>query len=48
MINTSLKNYSPGINDLEVALNMEMTPLGKRNIEQEIKLILQKNRKLSD
>jgi hypothetical protein len=35
MINTSLKNYSPGINDLEVALNMEMTPLGLVRFEEE-------------
>jgi hypothetical protein len=48
MIKTSLKNYSSAINDLEVALNMEVTSLGKRNIEQEIKLILQKQENVNE
>ncbi|KAK8444779.1 hypothetical protein SEVIR_9G197900v4 [Setaria viridis] len=48
MVKTSLKNYSSAINDLEVALNMEVTSLGKRNIEQEIKLILQKQENVTE
>uniref|UniRef100_A0A0E0M9H1 SET domain-containing protein n=1 Tax=Oryza punctata TaxID=4537 RepID=A0A0E0M9H1_ORYPU len=42
MVNASLKNYSSAIHDLEVALSMEVTCSGKSNIEQELKLILQK------
>ena len=42
MVKASLKNYSSAIHDLEIALGMEVTSLGKSNIEQELKLILQK------
>ncbi|XP_062200888.1 uncharacterized protein LOC133903496 [Phragmites australis] len=42
MVNASLMNYSSAIHDLEVALSMEVTSSGNNNIEQELKLILQK------
>ncbi|PVH31633.1 hypothetical protein PAHAL_9G195700 [Panicum hallii] len=48
MVKASLKNYSSAIHDLEVALSTEMTSLGKSNIEQELKLILQKQENVNE
>ncbi|XP_006662498.1 SET and MYND domain-containing protein 4 [Oryza brachyantha] len=47
MVNASLKNYKSAINDLEVALSMEVTSSGKSNITQELKLILQKHQNVN-
>ncbi|KAL6906538.1 hypothetical protein ACP4OV_004139 [Aristida adscensionis] len=43
MVKASFKNYSSAIHDLKVALSMETSSSGKSNIEQELKLILQKH-----
>ncbi|CAN6298856.1 unnamed protein product [Urochloa humidicola] len=43
MVKASLKNYSSAILDLDAALSMEVTSLGKSNIERELKWILQKH-----
>ncbi|KAL6642854.1 hypothetical protein ACP70R_021035 [Stipagrostis hirtigluma subsp. patula] len=43
MVKASFKNYSSAIYDLKVALSMEASSSGKSNIEQELKLILQKH-----
>lgn len=48
MVNASLKNYSSAVRDLEVALHEEMTSLGKSNIEQELKSILQKQENIGE
>ncbi|CAL4934275.1 unnamed protein product [Urochloa decumbens] len=43
MVKASLKNYSSAIHDLNSALRMEVTSLGKGNIERELNSILQKH-----
>ncbi|XP_052134968.1 uncharacterized protein LOC127753521 [Oryza glaberrima] len=48
MVNASFRNYSSSIHDLEVALSMEVTSSGKSNIEQELKLILQKHQNVNE
>jgi hypothetical protein len=48
MVNSSLKNYSSAMHDLEVALSMEVTSSGKSNIEQELKLIFLKHRNVNE
>ena len=48
MVKASLKNYSSAIHDLEVALSMEMTSVGKSNIEQELKFMLQKQENVNE
>uniref|UniRef100_A0A0D9XLA5 SET domain-containing protein n=1 Tax=Leersia perrieri TaxID=77586 RepID=A0A0D9XLA5_9ORYZ len=48
MVNASLKNYSSAIHDLEVALGMEVTSSRKSNIEQELKLILEKHKNVNE
>ncbi|CAD6205517.1 unnamed protein product [Miscanthus lutarioriparius] len=48
MVKTALKNYSSAVHDLEVALSLEVTSSGKNNIEQELKLILQKHESVNE
>ncbi|KAL5225040.1 hypothetical protein ABZP36_011679 [Zizania latifolia] len=48
MVNASLKMYSSAIHDMEVALSMEVTSSGKSNIEQELKLILEKHQNINE
>ncbi|XP_035822250.1 uncharacterized protein [Zea mays] len=48
MVKTALKNYSSAIHDLEVALSQEVTSSGKSNIEQELKLILEKHESVNE
>ncbi|KAG8092200.1 hypothetical protein GUJ93_ZPchr0012g19186 [Zizania palustris] len=48
MVNASLKKYSSAIHDMEVALNMEETSSGKSNIEQELKMILEKHQNINE
>ena len=48
MVKASLKNYSSVIHDLEVALSMEVTSVGKSNIEQELKFMLQKQENVNE
>jgi hypothetical protein len=48
MVNSSLKDYSSAMHDLEVALSMEVTSSGKSNIEQELNLIFLKHRNVNE
>ncbi|CAN6310536.1 unnamed protein product [Urochloa humidicola] len=48
MVKASLKKYSSAIHDLDAALSMEVTSLGKSNIERELKWILQKHENVNE
>lgn len=45
--NAALGNYEDAVNDLNVAKNMELSLGGKRQIESEIKIIVDQNKDTS-